>query len=275
MQFPIYRISTITAVGTICRNDILNLEDIFGTIYCDDNSKIDIEKVLYVEYCNSKNEVHIQGTHKKMYVKHRRVRSTKRFDNQATLLLQHCEKYNHNTTNMKVFKNGNVQMTGLKSIEQGERALQFMIDHILNISKNGFNALNNINNLGLGTIKICMINSDFKIGAQIKRHVLYNIIRRKYGTFCRFEPTCYAGVALQPMINDMISDPHHICRCSVPCDGKGCGSGNGNCKRVTIAIFGSGSIIITGSQSFDQLNTAYNYICNILKKNENEVIIPK
>ena len=44
--------------------------------------------------------------------------------------------------------------------------------------------------------------------------------------------------------------------------GKGCG--NGQCKRVTIAVFASGKIIITGGRSIEQLVDSYNFIKGVL-----------
>ena len=42
---------------------------------------------------------------------------------------------------------------------------------------------------------------------------------------------------------------------------------NNICKKVTIAIFESGSILITGGITFDQINVAYKYITQIIKDN--------
>ena len=39
-----------------------------------------------------------------------------------------------------------------------------------------------------------------------------------------------------------------ICKCDCNCNGKGEGLGIGDCKRVTIAVFNSGKIIITGGK---------------------------
>ena len=49
------------------------------------------------------------------------------------------------------------------------------------------------------------------------------------------------------------------------CDGKG---SNGNCKRITIAVFNSGNIIITGGRSIHQINTAYGFITKIINDNK-------
>ncbi len=41
--------------------------------------------------------------------------------------------------------------------------------------------------------------------------------------------------------------------------------GNGNCKKVTTAVFQSGSVLITGGRSMEQIQDGYNFINSILK----------
>ena len=64
-----------------------------------------------------------------------------------------------------------------------------------------------------------------------------------------------------------------ICECENMCDGKGCGCGDGNCKKVTIAAFASGKILLTGAQNSKQLSEAYNFIKTFIKDNEERVIM--
>ena len=82
----------------------------------------------------------------------------------------------------------------------------------------------------------------------------------------------YQGVKLEYYWNT-INNSNGICNCTINCFGKNSGNGNGNCKKVTIAIFESGSILITGGITFDQVNDAYKYICKII--DENKSIIKK
>ena len=53
-----------------------------------------------------------------------------------------------------------------------------------------------------------------------------------------------SGVNIKYYFNQ--STNHGICQCSQMCSGKGCGLGDGQCKRITILIFMSGEVIITG-----------------------------
>ena len=48
--------------------------------------------------------------------------------------------------------------------------------------------------------------------------------------------------------------------------GKGCGNGIGQCKKVTVAFFESGNIVITGGRNIKQAIVTYNYVNeNIIK----------
>ena len=43
--------------------------------------------------------------------------------------------------------------------------------------------------------------------------------------------------------------------------------GNGDCKKVTVAIFQSGKIIITGAQNYSQIKEAYLFMNRVLDDN--------
>jgi TATA-box binding protein (TBP) (component of TFIID and TFIIIB) len=49
------------------------------------------------------------------------------------------------------------------------------------------------------------------------------------------------------------------------CTGKGNGCGDGDCKKVTIAVFKSGKVIITGGQNKDQIIESYRFITNFIQ----------
>ena len=52
------------------------------------------------------------------------------------------------------------------------------------------------------------------------------------------------------------------------CNGKG---KNGACKRVTIAVFNSGNIIITGASKTEQLLECYHFITNLINENKSSL----
>ena len=65
-----------------------------------------------------------------------------------------------------------------------------------------------------------------------------------------------------------------ICDCSEMCNVKGRADGDGDCKKVTIAVFKSGKVIITGGQHTDQLEKAYRFIKNFIDERK-EIFVLK
>ena len=63
------------------------------------------------------------------------------------------------------------------------------------------------------------------------------------------------------------------CGCSRLCNGKGNGCGDGECKKVTIAVFKSGKIIITGGQNKDQINESYRFITNFIRGRKDKFLL--
>jgi TATA-box binding protein (TBP) (component of TFIID and TFIIIB) len=114
---------------------------------------------------------------------------------------------------------------------------------------------------------IVLINSDYKSNFRINQKKLHPLIVNKYKIFSTFEPTIYPGVKSMYYWN---SDYHDYpvkgkCYCVKKCNGKGNGKGDGNCKKVTTAVFQSGSVLITGGRSMEQIQDGYAFINSILK----------
>jgi TATA-box binding protein (TBP) (component of TFIID and TFIIIB) len=243
-----YRISTITAVGNI--NTIIDLQKFF------DNFE-PIDNIVYVEYGKTKNISNVKGIHPKKN-SNKKKKNSKRFDNQATVFI----KLKDTTyANMKIFKNGKIQMTGLKGINNGIEAINILIDYFKNNNSN--NIIDNIENIKLTNYKICLINSDFKFNHKIKRNDLHKFITNNTNLVCSYEPCIYPGVKIQYFYN---SDNDGVCKCEDYCDNK---KKNSNCSKITIAIFESGCTIITGAKNINQINTTYDYINKLINNNIN------
>ena len=116
-------------------------------------------------------------------------------------------------------------------------------------------------NIHMNDYRIVLINCDFELEKNIDRYKLHNeIIKNNY--YSSYEPCSYPGVNIKYFINT--NNTNGICCCDCMCDGKGNGDGHGDCKRVTIAVFKSGSIIITGGQNVDQIIKSYNFITKFI-----------
>ena len=108
----------------------------------------------------------------------------------------------------------------------------------------------------------------------INRTALHHILSRKYGLFSTFESTIYQGVNTKYYYNDQHPDKTRpgICLCTKRCRGQGTGSGPGECKRITMSVFQTGKIIITGGRYLFQLEEAYHFLNMVLQRHSDEVL---
>lgn len=118
-------------------------------------------------------------------------------------------------------------------------------------------------------IETVLINSDFNINFKIKRNILHSILKDKYDIISRYEPGIYPGVNNKYYwnTNNLGTETEGKCICKNSCSGKGNGCGDGNCKKITIAAFQSGSIIITGANTIQHIEDAYNFINKVIRDN--------
>jgi TATA-box binding protein (TBP) (component of TFIID and TFIIIB) len=254
-----YRISTITSTGRI--NTEIDLKKLFDSL---DIIQKDAEKkgIVYLEYGKNKFESITKGELVKRKVKSRKIKQIKRFDNQATVIMKINEDKIY-YINMKIFKNGNIQMTGIKNIDDGIECVNLLIKFIKDQNTIENTIVLSKDEMILTNYKVQLINSDFKINMQIKREVLYKILICEYNIVCSYEPCIYPGVKIQYFWNENINGQ---CVCEEHCSTK---KKKAICKKITIAVFQSGCIIITGANTISQINDSYNFICKIIYDNYN------
>jgi TATA-box binding protein (TBP) (component of TFIID and TFIIIB) len=251
-----FKISTITATGSLTDEKLnIDIDTLFDAVSID---PLCAEGVLYAEFGKKK-----KGVSKKMAKRIVVVKNYKKFDNQLTLEYKiKMDEFHFTILNCKIFNNGNVQMTGVKYIEQGEVFLERIRDIIMGspemvCDKTRIKACN---------YQVRMINCDYKFGFSIKRDCLFNILINKYQNVCSFEPCIYPGVKIQYMWKH--GNVNGICKCPELC---AINKRNSICKKITIAVFQSGCVIITGAQSIDQINEAYDWINAIILSNKENI----
>lgn len=283
LYFSDYRISTITCNANIGDDINIVLHTLFKNIEIKENQN---DSFVWIQYLKE-DDNNFRGVYPKKKRKTKKNTTNKnRFDNQITVIYKYNNDY---MPNIKIFKNGNIQLTGIKDFDHPKQIVDEIIQNIKYIYNNidksiivsNYVDTNPIERLEYKNFKIRMINSDFKIYTDpdmsnrfnIKRKELHNIlISDKYNNKSSFQPGVYQGVKLEYYWNSNVSkNTNGVCSCSMNCFGKHSGYGDGNCKKVTIAIFESGSILITGGITIEQVDEAYNYICKIIKNNKNTI----
>ena len=137
--------------------------------------------------------------------------------------------------------------------------------------------INNIERFDIKDSKIraSMINSSYSIEYELNNNVNSLIIDRqqlfKYlkstPINCYYDNTQHQGVKINFMYNNKRDG---ICNCKERCILKK--NKDRHCKKITILIFQSGKIVITGSNHINQNQLCYDYLNNIISNNYNKFL---
>ena len=260
-----YRVSTITCNGSIGKEveevyldklynllPIVPLTNPTGFVYAIDRHGKEFKGIM------PKKEKKLQkkpATLEEVYKK-------RRFDNALSSYYKLADQY---FPSVKIFKNGTIQMTGVRTIEDGNQLNQEVCEVIKQL------VASHPDLVKTPKIECCnfivrLINSDFSVPFHIRRKELHQLlISNEYQNSSSFQPGTYPGVKLQYFWN--INNPSGgRCVCQNKCFGKGDGYSDGHCKKITISIFESGKILITGGINFQQIDNAYDYINTVFNK---------
>jgi len=224
----------------------------------DDESEEEEEIVINTKNKSKKLPSHyneIKGFYKNLKIK----RSKHRFFNQVTVYIKlDTDRY----INVKIFKNGSLQMTGIKKISECNIIINKLLGELVTINSNSIQALTgntllpdfilnviepNTNivfyekteDLKVIDFNIRMINSNCRVPFKINRDVLFSLLK-KDKIKCRYDPNSHACVNIRHDITEN--------------------------DKVSIFVFQSGSIIITGGKTISDINNGYHYIMNIISK---------
>jgi TATA-box binding protein (TBP) (component of TFIID and TFIIIB) len=245
---------------------------------------------------------------------------------------------NNNLLNVKYFKNGSLQITGCKKVENITQLILLLVKHIadnkddlIEINPSNYKAIkllekykinelrkigneylipnynqlkkqniiekiihttkyldenkivnkynkNNIKDFDIAdaNIRISMINSSYGIynnidgtnyNFEIDRKRLFNFIKNNTKLSCYYDNTQHQGVKINFMFNE---NKDGECRCENNCilvHKK-----NRICKKITILIFNSAKIVITGSNSLDHTKLCYKFVNNIIFDNYKDFV---
>ena len=198
--------------------------------------------------------------------KKRRTRRTVKptsnpFYNQITVVIRIYEGaftniHDEPKINLKLFKNGSVQISGLKNIEFANRALNKLIYCLSQIKGKMNNNIieeikyvNDCSKLGISDFEIYMINSNYMVNLMIDRSKLYLLLLMK-------KIKASYEKCVRACVNIKYVPPIH----------------NNEEKDVSVFIFEKGNIIITGARNFHHVVSTYNYINNILLSHIDDII---
>ncbi len=148
---------------------------------------------------------------------------------------------NRKRISAKVFKNGNIQFAGVLNVMSAAYAARKIYRRLLKV-----NAFSTPDTTKITDIRICMINSDFKIAKNIKQKLLCSHLDEIEEPIVKrytYNPSKYPGINLK--IEDVETQ-----------------------NKLTAAIFRPGSIILTGGSDIKLYYTAFRLLLKILNNNE-------
>ena len=196
------------------------------------------------------------------------------FFNQATLVIRNeISPLNWKEINVKLFRNGGIQMTGVRSLEMASKALKWLIPYIqancTSTEKPVFTEAPNIHKE-----ETQLINTDFSIGTKVRREVLHRVLSDVYKLHSSYESAIYQGVKTKYFYNaERPADaPRGVCPCPRLCKGSGDGTKLGQCKKITISPFQTGNGIITGARTMAQINEAYDFIQEVFRTHAESIL---
>jgi TATA-box binding protein (TBP) (component of TFIID and TFIIIB) len=244
--------------------------------------KINTKIIQEIKFSDENNEIKIRGQSKKKIRNKRKKKNSGKsrkdsFYNQVTIIVKISET---KTINIKLFKNGSIQMTGCNSIENAQKSIETIFNilskprYILDFGKKEIKEVNFVTfenkkenkkenkELELKDIvdgTIVLINCNFNIGFEINRDKLYEIISNKKNDSIleikKHDVHLNQDIDIPQKYMDCTYDPiRHAC-VNIKL--------NHPTKTITIFVFESGSIIILG-KTCRQVRDAYNFINVIL-----------
>ena len=257
-----FHVSTMTATASI--NSGFCLKEIFNCL----NPVVhepDKRAVMYLEYGENKYDKQTKGDKpnngKSSKKKHndnnnQEVARASRFDNQSTIIFT----VNRSNVNMKLFKNGNIQMTGLKTTSDGKECIDYLLSILKPFKEKCFENIGG-DEFVVKSYNTVLINSNFTFPFQMKGKELYMLFRDKYGMDISYEQEIYPGVKLKFYYNE---DKDGKCKCEKQCIHKG---KNNRCDRITVVFFQSGCTNITGAKTIEQVQFVYEFVSKIVNDN--------
>lgn len=166
----------------------------------------------------------------------------KTFKNQTTITISFFY-IKPRKISLKIFNKGTLHLTGIpytNFVDPICEIAKLIIKRSGSLISSRVNLSNKINYCNY---KVCMINTIINIHMKLDLHLLKKTIMTVYNYYVSYEPKVYSGCNVKFMSTDF--------------------------KEITLLIFGSGKIEITGSNTIYQLIETYNFFKRCIIDNPN------
>ena len=256
-------------LATITASLRLNTE--INTEILGDNMEIN-KYILGFKYLKNRTIIKKGITKKKdlSNVKKTKFVKEKNFNHCITVLLNLTPDLdNESIINLKICKNGSLQMTGCKEISH----LDICADIIINLINNIPDLIDSpILKSNISNKTIHLMKANFRLNFPIKRENIQDIFNKpqyaelvnKHKINVKYESGHYPGVNIKYTTNVNCNHTTHEtnAKSKYLCD----------CRTITIVLFQSGNVNITAAITWEQVIDAYTFINKIIKENFNEIL---
>ena len=264
--------------GLVVENLILRFDDIYLKKFKRTHIKFFgnvIDANNYEDCLLMYNNIHLIETNSlKKQGRQKNKKDSENFYNSCSIIVK-GEK-NRKCVNVKLFNNGQITLTGAKEELDGLKACEYLLNELKKYNDVFIDTDENlIENAHVSNFKITMINSDFNTNFKIDLIKLLDILNNlEKDRFIKFNPAVYRGLMIGFFWNKNKKFQDGCCNCPVKCTGKKkkVKDGENICKKITISIFKSGSVIITGGYLKEQIEDAYKFINNLFKEQYHNII---
>jgi TATA-box binding protein (TBP) (component of TFIID and TFIIIB) len=247
------------SISTMCAKCKLNTE--LNVDFIRNHINLSLDDILTVKINNENMRTLMEAKKKKRRTKRKIKNTNNPFYNQITVVIRINEGpfkdiHEEPKINLKLFKNGSVQISGLKNIEYANRALNKLIYCLSQVKAKMVNNIitevqfvEDISKLTIKDFEIYMINSNYMVNMMIDRSKLYALLLMK-------KIKSSYEKCVRACVNVKYVPPTH----------------NEEEKDVSIFIFEKGNIIITGARNFHHVVATYDYINDILLNHIDDII---
>lgn len=281
------KIVTMTIIASL--NHFIDIQKIF-------TENILSKDVIYCVTLDNKVIVHKDMIHKQKQKRKKKTNKTKKFYNQISIIIKPYPERD-NGIDMKIYINGSIQMTGCKSQDEAKMAVEKMIDVLYHydpsifkrytsgvIHYSSFNEKRSVKITDVELSKMISCTSypevsqlkkgecfeisniiqKFDFHFEINRDAFHKILENIPNWVSILDTSSYPGINCQIYYNKTCTDKEHPIKKNIyQCD----------CRLITCFIFRSGSIIISGCRSLDQVYYAYEQLKKHATENYKHIVV--
>lgn len=186
----------------------------------------------------------------------------KAFYNCFTMVFRvyHKEKEEYKEIHVKLFNTGKLEIPGITQDSVLFHTLDLLISYIKPYITNETIPLSYSKD-----IENVLINMKFHAGFNIRREVMYEIMRNKYNIIASYESTGYPGVKCKFYYNKYKDEQDGRCNCESLCEKSKAKYDDTKCKEISFMIFRTGNILILGHSNIEIFYKIYDFLKYILK----------